>query len=284
MLEYNREFAEILYNTPTQCEKLSGLWVTRTGRNRAKPNYSVGPKVIECYSLHAVKSGSVALTYGSRTVLLQKGSVFCLFPGQIYSYRLADSSVSALLRMSWLAFSGSQSELLLRRLGLDVKRPYLQACWKPEHEKQLERIQNILRSRKPGCELTLQADLYRLFDLLQHTADAEQPGGDGAWLQRCVHYMESRYADGITVADAVRVSGKHRTYVYQAFRNAYGVSPMNYLIRLRMQKAAEKLTGSAQTVSGIALAVGYPDLFSFSRAFRKYYGCSPTQYRSRPVN
>jgi AraC-like DNA-binding protein len=54
-------------------------------------------------------------------------------------------------------------------------------------------------------------------------------------------------------------------------------SPREYLTSLRMNKAAELLCdGFGVTVT--AASVGYPDVFSFSRAFKNYYGLPPTEY------
>ena len=58
-----------------------------------------------------------------------------------------------------------------------------------------------------------------------------------------------------------------------------GVSPKKYLTDVRMQKAAKLLTQSSDAVTEIAKKTGYPDLFSFSRAFSKYYNCPPSEYK-----
>ena len=54
-------------------------------------------------------------------------------------------------------------------------------------------------------------------------------------------------------------------------------SPREYLAALRMNKAAELLC-EGFGVSVVAASVGYPDVFSFSRAFKNYYKIPPTQY------
>jgi len=54
-------------------------------------------------------------------------------------------------------------------------------------------------------------------------------------------------------------------------------SPREYLATLRMNKAAELLCGGFG-VTVVAASVGYPDVFSFSRAFKNYYGLPPTEY------
>lgn len=278
MKEYGHEFAEFLYHTPSEFEKSGGLWIIRTGHNRAKPNYQVGPKVIECYSIHAVVSGSVSLTYGGGTVQLYKDDLFCLYPGLRYSYQIA--GVDQQLRMYWLAFQGNQAELFLDRIGFSRESPFVTGRWMPEYEQTLNRIQGLLRNKTEYDEVLLQSRLYQLFEALSSKV-VEHPAGKGSsdWLERCIQYMDTHYMEGITVADVVEVAGVHRSHLYQECSRSLGLSPMQYLIKLRMEKSGKLLKDSELNVTEIALSVGYPDLFSFSRAFSKYYGISPKQYQ-----
>lgn len=73
----------------------------------------------------------------------------------------------------------------------------------------------------------------------------------------------------------------HYDYLRKVFKKEIGLSPLEYLTSLRMKKA-EHLLGSARSsnhaISEIAQQCGYENALYFSRVFRKYYGCSPTQY------
>lgn len=63
------------------------------------------------------------------------------------------------------------------------------------------------------------------------------------------------------------------------FKEAVGLAPIDYLLRLRMQRARQLLSGSDWTISQIARAVGYSDAFYFSRLFKTHFGFSPKKYR-----
>ena len=83
----------------------------------------------------------------------------------------------------------------------------------------------------------------------------------------------------VTLARAVKVS---RAALARRFRERVGEPPMAYLTGWRMALAADRLRGGTETVARVAAAVGYPSPFSFSNAFKRVYGLSPTAYRSRP--
>jgi len=68
------------------------------------------------------------------------------------------------------------------------------------------------------------------------------------------------------------------------FRLALGVTPLQYLTRLRLGRAAELLRENRLTVRAVARKVGYDDPYHFSRAFRQQFGHSPRDHRQNLVS
>ncbi|MFB9326078.1 AraC family transcriptional regulator [Paenibacillus aurantiacus] len=278
MKEYGHEYAAFCYYAPSAFEKRGGVWPIRSGHNIAKANYSVGPRMIECYSLHVVLNGSVELQAGEEPVTLRRGDLFCLFPDRLHSYRAVEYATDSPLRLHWLAFDGPQAAELLARIGISVASPYLRGKATGELAELLSgQFAWMLEGNRP---VELQLSLYRLFSLL---APPDAPGlvvaADPGWLERSEAYMKNHYMEPITVADVARHAGVHRSHFYLAFQRRYGVSPKRYLIQLRMEKAAELVRHGTLTVTEIALSLGYADLYGFSRAFGQFHGIAPTAYR-----
>ncbi|WEV45237.1 helix-turn-helix transcriptional regulator [Streptococcaceae bacterium ESL0687] len=72
-----------------------------------------------------------------------------------------------------------------------------------------------------------------------------------------------------------------RGYLYSIFKKEYGMSPQAYLMSLRMNQAISLLLNSDYSIQMIASAVGFPDSYSFSNAFKKRYSTSPTNFRKQ---
>ncbi len=92
--------------------------------------------------------------------------------------------------------------------------------------------------------------------------------------------LHERPSEPWSLVSLARAAGVSRAALARRFRDRVGESPMAYLAGWRMALAADRLRGSTDTVARIAAGVGYPSPFSFSTAFKRVYGLSPTAYRS----
>ncbi|PWW05070.1 AraC-like DNA-binding protein [Paenibacillus cellulosilyticus] len=280
MKEFDHEFAEHIYYTASPFEKKGGLWPVRAGWNRAKAAYIVGPKIIECYSVHFIIEGSLYLEYPGGSVTLHAGDVFCLYPNQRYLYRRGEPLDEPVrLRMYWLAFNGTQAPDLLDRLGISLDLPYSRQRLTPDTEASIQQTLSFMRGENADDDFQLSASIYRLFGILHTTRDPEPVNkSTDKWINATLDYIRTHYMEGIAVADIVRASGVHRSHLYSEMTRLTGMGPQQYLTKLRMERAVAMLRSEAYSITEIALSLGYPDLYSFSRAFGKQYGMPPSRY------
>lgn len=90
-----------------------------------------------------------------------------------------------------------------------------------------------------------------------------------------------RRVDRVTTLDELAEwSGFTPQHLNRTFRRVLGVTPLQHLTRLRMERAAALLKEGVLTVKAIAAAVGMDDPYYFSRVFSEHFGVSPTQYRT----
>ena len=92
-------------------------------------------------------------------------------------------------------------------------------------------------------------------------------------------YIRDHYTEGIAVADVAKGIGYSVSYFGYIFKKNRGISVNNYISELRLDRAAELLSGTAHSVSYIAERVGFGDANYFSTAFKAKFGISPRQYR-----
>ena len=74
--------------------------------------------------------------------------------------------------------------------------------------------------------------------------------------------------------------GINRSYFSNLFKKELSVSPQEFLINYRLDKAAQMLSETEDSVGNVASAVGYADPLAFSKAFKQKFGVSPRSYRN----
>ena len=82
-----------------------------------------------------------------------------------------------------------------------------------------------------------------------------------------------------TLATLAHEIASSRTVLAERFSNLVGVPPMSYLMRWRLQLAAEQLSRGSAKVATVATNVGYDSEAAFSRAFKRETGLSPSAWR-----
>jgi len=104
-------------------------------------------------------------------------------------------------------------------------------------------------------------------------------GTEPASVAKAREWIEKNYSEDVSlsgVARAVNVSAK---YFSELFKQATGIAFVDYVGRVRVEKAKHLLADSRRRVSEIAFEVGFQSLSQFNRTFRHATGVSPTQYR-----
>ena len=95
-----------------------------------------------------------------------------------------------------------------------------------------------------------------------------------------MRWLELQYDRPISIEQLSKSLGYHRTHLSKLFKQTVGLSPMQYLMQLRLERA-KTLLDSKWTVEQIASSVGFSDPLHFSKQFRRKYGLSPSAYRKR---
>jgi signal transduction histidine kinase/AraC-like DNA-binding protein/ABC-type sugar transport system substrate-binding protein len=135
-----------------------------------------------------------------------------------------------------------------------------------------------------GVATVLGKGLFSLEETLAHVDTALECNRElSAQAQRLVRqamaYIHQHYADSISRADLARHVALSQDYLTACFRKELGVTPITYLNRYRVNQAKQLLTDTDQSVTEIALQVGFSDSGYFSRVFRREVGLSPEAYR-----
>ena len=94
-----------------------------------------------------------------------------------------------------------------------------------------------------------------------------------------VSFMNDNYRQPISLARISENAYLSPVYISRVFKELMGEAPINYLIRVRLAKACERMQQQPDiSIRAVAASVGYDDAYYFSKLFKRHYGVSPHEY------
>lgn len=265
------------------------LNVLFAGESQTKPAHRLGPKVYDFYLMHIVLEGEGVFQCEGRKHALGAGHTFLIEPRQLISYE-SDSDNPWLYR--WVAFNGEYAAELAAGAGFGAERQVVAMNdWK-RAALMYRRIYQTFREGGSGAHMSAAGYLQLLLAEYVKALHAEDAGElrsahaeSDRLLQQMIHYLSTQYTHPVSIEQMAESLGYNRAYLSRFFKQRTGLSPVTFLLKLRIDKARRMLRERPElTVEQVAASVGLQDALYFSKQFRKLYGQSPTAYRSSMRN
>lgn len=246
------------------------------------PDQFFGPAIRENYVLHYITEGKGYLEYRKQKIPLQKGDIFLLIPGEV-TYYFADNQTP--WSYYWLGISGIKAQEYFNLSSIH-DTAYLRS----PHTKALGKFIGCIVKDAERLDESKASQLHvisQLFELM-HQLNALSPNLDQETISPSQKlYREAKHliyigynSQDISIQYIADKLGVHRSYLSSIFKDFHKISPKEYLLEVRMKRAKELLKTTDQPIKIIAYSVGYLDPLHFSKAFRQYYDCSPSQCRT----
>lgn len=131
------------------------------------------------------------------------------------------------------------------------------------------------------CLSSLQTDLLSIFRIYMEQETSSAQNMENIYLRKAKEYVNKMYASDITLTDISKFLSLHPNYFSALFKRDCGMTFMEYLRKVRIEKACSlmKQSNSRYRLYEIAEQVGYHDTLQFNRAFHKETGISPSEYQ-----
>ncbi|MFI5356522.1 MAG: helix-turn-helix domain-containing protein [Opitutales bacterium] len=142
-------------------------------------------------------------------------------------------------------------------------------------------IETELAGREPGYRFMATAHFERVLGFLSRAyAEVSKPvARPVTQISEVLAYLERHYAEPLSVEQLAGVAGMSPTSLFRSFREIMHRSPIDYLIHLRVDKAAQLLRRGGMRVGEVSAAVGFNDSNYFARQFGRITGRSPRESR-----
>lgn len=233
------------------------------GTKDFEPGEMVYTRRIAGHVLHYVTHGRGIHLVGDRSWPVEEGEIFISHPGETTTY-ISDRENP--MGYIWVSFDCTPAFADMLQTDV-ISAPWAKTIF-------LE----ILRSSETAVpEWTICACLHQFFvGLVQR--QAVHTNRDVDYVNLAAHYMQSNLPEDISISDLAADLGLNRSYFCRIFKEQMGQSPQAYLVSLRLETAAELLTEQGLSQKEVILRVGYHDVSTFSRMFKRKFGISPGEY------
>ena len=150
----------------------------------------------------------------------------------------------------------------------------------------LTKLERAFTFKKPGYMAYCMSALYKLlFSVIAQNGNPYLAKIKKHRIQPGVEYLENHYNDcNLNIQQLANVSGVSEVYFRKMFTEIYGIPPKKYINLIRITKAKELLLSDEISMQQISEEVGFHDVYSFCKAFRKANDCTPTEYRKNHTN
>ncbi len=141
---------------------------------------------------------------------------------------------------------------------------------------------NKLRTElySPGVADRIDWICFQLFREL-YFKNREDSGNDREKIKNISLWFQLHYNKSFNIEEIARAHGYSRASFFRKWKETFDVTPVQYLIDLKLTAAARLLSESTESVSGIAGEINFSGLSAFYRRFAEKYGCTPDVYRKK---
>lgn len=264
---------DYLYTKLTNMEFFSLTGETDKGRlNVVEFGHSVpepGRRVrcyADCFHLHFLVSGEGLID----STPVKCGQGFVVREGTFYTEEVGGSG----LEQYWVNFRGGQAVSLLKECGADGIFGFGQV---------FSRVKDCLAAALEDRSCNRLSMLGLLFGLcgLINRRDEVGVGSLPPHIRAAEDFVRKCYSEPLSIqriADECHISPKYLSRIY---RESRGTTLVGFINSTRLEAAKRLIERTDENISQIAFAVGFGDPLYFSKAFRKRFGASPTEYRKR---
>lgn len=248
----------------------------------------------DIFRIHYVLEGEYALKINNRESFILRGGQFCVIPpgmasepvgGAFAPHRSCNLALMP-THPKALLNSGLTKKELKHITSLLMDSTVCAHLFGDPIRDQCEAFAEMLSTytteyAAPLSSAMLRLTLVKLILLTAYRLGHLQPVDANIYADAATRFMQEHLTDQITLKEIADHLGYSLSRTHALIKSGTGLSPHAYLLRLRINEAADALGRTTKRISDIALDTGFGSSQHFSRTFKRHMNCSPSEYRRR---
>lgn len=231
------------------------------------------------YQLIYICEGQCVVTLDGTVQIAYPGDCILYRPGEVQDYLLAKKVKP---HTYWIHFNGEVCQKLFETLLLQNVH-IIKAEQNREVEHLVSRVCQYYNLEVPNRELICSGMMQTILALLSNELYKGNPhtGEKGKdKVSEVISHIKMVPNLNITVSECADFCKMSKVHFSRFFKQITGMPPVQFVLKIRIDRAKELLDFTDKPIAEIAEASGFPDQNYFARTFKKITGMSPTQYRN----
>ena len=246
------------------------LAIYQIGYEKCEKDHSFGPVKRDCYLLHFVVSGRGYYEVRGKVIPLKKGDCFLVIPDED-TYLHAEESDP--YEFYWIGFRGTATLQLMEHLGFYVNNNFLFSSNEHEYAILKDYFRKTIECDREGMD-----EKASLISRRDSSIPSVVRMNMDFW-KEIVEYIAFHYDSPLTVESLSKRFGFHRTSIFKLFQKNTGMSPTEYILNYRLDKALNFVKTTDMPFKSIAMNCGFNSLSYFYRSFKNKFKRTPQQIR-----
>jgi len=282
------------YLTPSSDDINWGLYTNVAGYANVAPNDAYPPqghpagynfnwengRILHEYQLNYITEGSGILETKEGKYTIQPGTVLFIFPDMWHRYRPHKNTG---WKEHYIGFLGDFTENIFQETFISKQKPLIYIGFQDDVIKHFFEIIENIKEEKPGYQQVCSGIiLYLISNILSISKNREFSGREvEKKIKKACLMMRENLHVNINVEELARDYHIGYSHFRRMFKKYTGLSPAQYHLKLRLQRANELLMTTNMSIKQIAYELGFQSNYYFTRIFTKKYGVSPSLIRKR---
>lgn len=242
-----------------------------------------------------IEEGDLKVKVPSRVFLMKKGDCLALNSNMLHYASTEDRCKLRTLVFHSELIQGSDGSVFAEKYMVPlVSCQFFSGCLVENMDNSLisdwfERAFEAMELEENGYEFVVREMLSRICLFLYRKFEPQMDVGvvslnqDNLRVRKMLTYIHENYAENISLEEIARAADISERECFRCFKKTIQVSPVQYLLKYRiMQGAGLLLSDLSGSISEIASACGFDSPSNFAKMFRRFYDCTPREYRNSP--
>lgn len=278
------------YLTYSERDTLWSCYGTTVGRDRTEPDDDYPPhpenhprnyffnkrigRTLQEFAIVYIVRGQGQLEVNGTGYRLKSGSAFFLFPG-IRHWYAPDSHTG--WDEYWVGFNGKEVERLYGEKFFTPDKPLFQVGIHQSLIQLFNEVIELSKSEAPSYQFNIGSTILKMISsIISMEQKHNQPEESDLLVEKAKALFAGNIQNSITVEEVAAELGLNQSRFGKLFKNYTGLTPYQYFLHMRVNRAKELLETTDCSIKELAYKLHFNDQYHFSKLFKQKTGMSPT--------